>query len=104
MTMTRTTAVLLLLLAGCAGSGDWTKPGADGAEIAAALQQCRAAADQAVGPEEKIDEDIAATQGADWDRSQIGSLARAELGAETRGRADRIVASCMRTNGFSPER
>jgi len=104
MQVTRAIAALLLLLAGCSGSADWTKPGAAAAEVAAALRHCRAEAEQAVGPEEKIDEDIATTQGTDWSRSQIGGLARAELGAETRGRADRIVASCMRADGFRPSR
>ncbi len=93
-----------MLLAGCGHAGEWTKPGAGAAEVAAALRQCRAAADRAVGPEARIDEDIAATRGVDWQRSQIGSVARAELGAETSGRADRIVASCMQAQGFRPAR
>jgi hypothetical protein len=96
-------AALLLaapLLAGCTGSGDWTKPGAGAAETAAAVQACRSVADRAVGPEEGIDQDIMTTRQTDWGRSQIGGLARAELGAETRGRADRIVASCLRARGF----
>jgi hypothetical protein len=103
MPATRTFAALLLL-AGCAGSADWTKPGTDPAQVATALQQCHAAAQQAVDAEEKIDEDIAMTRGADWDRSQIGGLARTELGAETRRRSDRIVASCMRADGFRAAR
>jgi predicted small secreted protein len=101
--MERRIAILWLvavLLAGCSNTGAWTKPGAGPADIAAALQQCRTAADRAVGPEEGINEDIEATRGTDWERSQIGSVARAELGAETRGRADRIVASCMHAHGF----
>ncbi|HTV89047.1 MAG TPA: hypothetical protein VME41_08535 [Stellaceae bacterium] len=97
-----TAAGVALLLAGCAGSGAWTRPGADAAAIAGALQQCRAAADSAVSREEGIDEDILATRQTDWQRSQIGGIADAELGQETRGRADRIVASCMRAKGFAP--
>jgi hypothetical protein len=90
-----------LLVAGCAAAaGDWTKPGADAAAIAGALRECRATAESAVAPEEGIDEDILASRQTDWQRSQIGGVASAELGQETGGRADRIVAACMRANGF----
>jgi hypothetical protein len=89
-----------LLLAGCSGAGGWSKPGADAADVTAALHDCRAVAEQTVGTEERIDEDIQATRQTDWDRSQIGGLASAELGEETRGRAAGVVASCMRAKGF----
>ena len=89
-----------VLLAGCTNTGEWTKPGVGAADTAAAVQQCRAAADRAVGPEEHIDEDIEATRDVDFERSQIGSVARAEMDAETSSRADRIVAACLQAQGF----
>jgi hypothetical protein len=104
MTQLCSIAAALLLLAGCSGAGDWSKPGADAADVAAALHDCRDVAERAVGPEEGIDEDILATRQSDWGRSQIGGLASAELGQETRSRADRIVAACMRSKGFSAAR
>jgi hypothetical protein len=94
--------VAAMLLAGCSQTAGWTKPGADAADVAAALQQCRGAADRTVAPEESIDEDIEATRGVDWARSQIGDIARAELGAGTQSRGERITAACMQTEGFVP--
>lgn len=96
-------AVLLLpplLLAGCTPAGHWTKPGADEEDVAAAHQECQAAADIAMGPEAGIDEDILATRQTDWQRSQIGGLAAGGLGQETHDRIDKIAAACMRAKGF----
>jgi hypothetical protein len=94
-------AALTLLLTGCAPGGNWARPGADTNDTAIALQQCRAAADRAVGPEEGIDQDILATRQTDWQRTQIGGLAAGQLGEETRARADEIVAGCMLAKGFA---
>lgn len=90
---------VMLLLAGC-GHATWTRAGADAADSEAALRQCRGAAAAVVGPEEGIDQDILATRQTDWQRSQVGGLAAGRLGQETHERADRIVAACMRANGF----
>jgi hypothetical protein len=94
-------AIGALLLAGCTTSQTWTKPGADATDTAGALQECRAAADIAVAPEAAINQDILATRQTDWQRSQIGGIAIRSLGEETSGRADRIIAACMRAKGFT---
>jgi hypothetical protein len=96
----RAAVVLTLMLTACSHE-NWTRPGASAGDTEAALQQCEAAADIAVGPEEGIDQDILATHGTDWQRSQIGGLAAGQLGQETHDRAGKIVTACMRGKGFT---
>ena len=89
------------LLGGCAsGADEWTKPGADDAAVAQAYQSCRSQADERVGPEIGINQDILATRGADWQRAQVQNLQTQSMAESTRNRAEAIVASCMTANGF----
>ena len=91
------------LLGGCAsGADEWTKPGADEAVVAQAYRSCRSLADERVGPEIGINQDILATRGADWQRSQIRGVQTKTMSEMTRDRAAAIVASCMTANGFRP--
>jgi hypothetical protein len=89
------------LLGGCgAGADAWTKPGADEAAVAQAYRTCRATAEERVGPEIGINQDILATRGADWQRAQVQNLQTRTMADSTRDRAAAIVASCMTANGF----
>ena len=89
------------LLGGCAsGADEWTKPGADEAAVAQAYRTCRSLAEERVGPEIGINQDILATRGADWQRSQVQNLQTRTMAELTRDRAAAIVASCMTANGF----
>jgi hypothetical protein len=89
------------LLGGCGpGAAEWTKPGADEAAVAQAYRSCRSLAEQRVGPEIGINQDILATRGTDWRRSQIGNLEARTMTEMTRDRAAAIVASCMSAYGF----
>jgi hypothetical protein len=103
MMMTRVAGALAAaaLLGGCAsGAGEWTKPGADEAAVAQAYRSCRDLADARVGPEIGINQDILATRGTDWRRSQTGNLETRTMTEMTRDRAAAIVASCMAAYGF----
>ena len=89
------------LLGGCAsGAAEWTKPGADEAAVAQTYRSCRQLAEARVGPEIGINQDILATRGTDWQRSQVGNLATRTMTEMTRDRAAAIVASCMNAYGF----
>jgi hypothetical protein len=93
-----------VLLAGCATTGDWTKPGADEATIAREYRDCRAVATDAVGIDADIDQDILATRQNDWQRSGVVRLGAETSHNQTRDRAARITASCMQAKGFTKPR
>ena len=94
------TAVVLLLIAGCASSGDWGKPGADDAAAAAAYQDCRGLADTAVETDRAIDQDILASRQNDWERASVVRTQTRVMQEHTRDRAAAIVDSCMKGKGF----
>jgi hypothetical protein len=93
--------VAAALLGGCgSGGGEWVKPGADEAAVAEAYRSCRALADAQIGPEIGINQDILATRGTDWRRTQTGNLQTRNMSEMTRDRAAAIIASCMTASGF----
>lgn len=93
------------LLGGCAsGEGEWTRPGADETEVAQVYRSCRSLSEETVGPEIGINQDILATRGTDWQRSQVGNMQARTMTETTRDRAAAIVASCMSAYGFQPAR
>ena len=65
------------LLGGCAsGEGEWTKPGADEADGSAGVSVLSLNWPKTrVGPEIGINQDILATRGTDWQRSQVRNSA-----------------------------
>jgi hypothetical protein len=95
---------LLLLLAGCAGTGSWTKPGADAAVATREYQDCRAMAASAVKTDADIDQDILATRQDDRQRAKVFRLQTETNREHTRDRAAAIVDACMRMKGFAPPR
>ena len=97
-------AGLVLLLAGCAGVGSWTKAGADAAATAAEYQDCRALAATAVKTDADIDQDILATRQNDWQRASAFRLQTETMRAHTKDRAASIVERCMRAKGFAEAR
>lgn len=97
-------ALGLAMMAGCAGGGDWSKPGADAAETARAYRECAGIADAAVSSEVDIDEDIAATRAADLQRDAIVQTRAQAMQDATRRRDASIVAACMQQKGFAKPR
>ena len=97
-------ALFLLLLAGCAGRGDWVKPGMDQAAAGREYQDCRELADTAVKTDADIDQDILATRQSDWQRAGVVRAQTRVMHEQTRDRGAAIVDSCMKTKGYSPAR
>ena len=94
---------LVLLLGACSTTPNWTKPGYESAAATREYEDCQAAARTAVTPETGIDEDILATRQADIGRSSIARLGAENVRNETRDRETAIIASCMKSKGFTPE-
>ena len=99
--MSRGWLALALLLASCAGTGNWIKAGADVAATASEYEDCRALAATAVKTDADIDQDILATRQNDWQRSGVGRAQTQTVREHTRDRAAAIVDSCMRAKGFA---
>ncbi len=111
-----------LLLAGCDGKGlddfdigfggsshrsgesDWIKPGAEPGETASAYRDCASVARQATQKDADIDQDIAASRGADLQHSQIVQMRSSQQRGTTTQDADSILASCMQQKGFVERR
>jgi len=98
--MKRAAAAVALLIAGCSGTGDWSKPGADPAAVKAAYGECRDMAGAAVEPERGINQDIEATRQSDWQRGHLGQVESEAMHDDTRRRAGKIIAACMQAKGF----
>jgi hypothetical protein len=115
-------AAVCLLLAGCGGktladfdigfggsaqhssANDWIKPGAQPGEGASAYSDCSSIARQATQKDADIDQDIAATRGADLQHSQIVQMRTSQQRGVTTQDADSILASCMQQKGFVERR
>ena len=70
-------------------------------ETARVNAYCRARADAAFQNERHIDQDIIATLGNNWQRAGTLPLERSQMFAEAAGRADAVLAGCMRAYGFA---
>jgi hypothetical protein len=97
-------AFLVLLLAGCAGGGDWAKPGADQAAAGREYQDCLDLADTAVKTSADIDQDILATRQNDWQRASVVRTQTRVMRKQTGDRAAAIIDSCMKAKGYRPAR
>jgi hypothetical protein len=93
-----------LLLAGCAAAGGWSKPGANAANAAREYEDCRTLADSAVQTDAEIDQDILATRLGDRQRASGVRAETQTMQEHTGGRANAIVAACMRAKGFAEPR
>jgi hypothetical protein len=103
--MTRLRAALLvLLLVGCAGGGEWMKAGTDQAAAGREYQDCRELAGTAVKTDADIDQDILATRQSDWQRAGVVRTQTRVMHEQTRDRGAAIIESCMKAKGYSPAR
>jgi hypothetical protein len=83
------------------GANDWIKPGAEPGETASAYSDCASVAQQATQKDADIDQDIAASRGADLQHSEIVQMRASQQHGVTTGDADSILASCMQQKGFA---
>jgi hypothetical protein len=95
-------AVILALLAGCAGVAGGTRPGADAPAVASAYQQCRTIAASAVRTEAGVDQDILASRRRDWQRGPVGRVQTRTVQQQTSGREAAIFDACMAGKGVAP--
>jgi hypothetical protein len=95
---------LVVLLAGCAGAGGWTKAGIDAAVTAREYQDCSAMAATAVKTDADIDQDIRVTRHNDWQRAGVVRVETQTMQEHTSDRAAATVAACMRAKGFAEAR
>jgi hypothetical protein len=94
--------VLPLALAGCGGgAGQYAKPGADQTAVSREYQDCRDLAGDVVEPQANIDQDIAATRGADIQRSSIIRSDTQLMHDRVRDRANTIIDNCMKSKGYA---
>lgn len=103
-------ALACLALAGCltltgggggAPRGEWVKADADNARTARDLSACQIDARRAAGPEARINQDIAAARGDDWQRSGSYGANVSQMGERGAARERQYVAACMKAMGYT---
>lgn len=93
---------LAVIVTGCAGAGDWTRSGTSPQQTAAELSDCQTQARAATERDTNIMNDIMATRGSDWRRSDVMSTQTSLFAAENHNRTSDIVNRCMIGKGFAP--
>ena len=89
----------IAFLAGCAVDA-WEKEGVAETQREQDLAECRREAARAVDRDVAIDKDILASRTQDWSRSGTLDQRRQTMRDQTRGRAEDVVALCMRGRGY----
>ncbi|MCC7049534.1 MAG: hypothetical protein IT562_22685 [Alphaproteobacteria bacterium] len=83
------------------GGGEWFKPGVAGDLTARDLAQCQRDARLVVGEEGKIDQDIIASRGADWQASGSYAANTSQMAQSSDKRRVEMVGRCMRNKGYT---
>ncbi len=89
----------VLALGACTGTGGWTKPTADDAEVSADLAECRTFARSVTDRDERVDLDIAAGR----DQGPTGATRTLRRDVRTIGlerQFTQLVNRCMRGRGY----
>ena len=99
--MKRTIAAVAILLGGCAGSGQWSKPDVTEVQLRADLTVCRDLAGDTAARDRNIGLDIAAARGDG--RINITEPLRDDIrGYDTTREYHDVVDTCMRARGYRP--
>jgi len=93
---------LAVVLMGCAGDGDWTRPGTSSKQTAAEFSDCQSQARAATQRDTNIMSDIMATRGNDWRQTGVMGTQTSLFAAENHDRTSDIVHRCMLGKGFVP--
>jgi hypothetical protein len=93
--------VAILVLAGCGGTGGWSKAGISPETAEADFADCQGQARDATRRDDAIDADIMASRGQDWQRAGTLSIKRDDMAMSTRGWAEQIVGRCMAAKGYA---
>ena len=96
-----------LLLTVCAGQTTtpttWVKAGADDQTTARELSDCNAQANAALANEQRINADINATLGRNWQLGGTQGIETQSMRQQAAGYADQVLNRCMRAKGFTKE-
>ncbi len=90
------------LLAACSSTPQWVKPGASKETVSDDFDECRALATAATRQDTAIDQDILASRGTDWQRSNILQAKKSTIAMQDQGHVRDIIASCMSAKGYTP--
>ena len=93
---------LAVVLAGCAGDGDWARSGTSSQQTAAELSDCQSQARAATQRDTNIMSDIMATRGNDWRQTGVMGTQTSLFAAENHDRTTDIIHRCMLGKGFVP--
>ena len=93
---------LALILAACSSKPQWVKPGTGSDVVSNDLAECQAYASAASRQEAAIDQDILATRGTDWQRSNTLQAKKSTFALHDKGHTRDIIASCMSAKGYAP--
>ena len=92
-------------LSGCfqsgPSSGEWVKQGVDGSMTARDLSYCQREARLVTREESKIDQDIIASRGSDWQTTGSYNANVAQMRDRSAVREREMVGRCMRNRGYS---
>ncbi len=80
--------------------GEWFKPGVESGATNRELANCQSNARLVVGEEAKIDQDIAASRGSDWQKTGSYGSNTQQMNQSAAKRQAEMVGRCMRNKGF----
>jgi hypothetical protein len=84
-----------------ASASAWSKPGADPAAVERVYGECLDAVNTVTDKDFNIDQDIAAGRGGDFQRSNFGGTSVRDSQQYSSDRAQTMLSSCMRAQGFT---
>ena len=98
-----TAGALCLSLCACfqGTGGEWFKQGAESNATARDLAQCQRDARLVAGEEGKIDQDIIASRGADWQASGSYAANTSQMAQSSEKRRTEMVGRCMKGKGYT---
>jgi hypothetical protein len=94
--------VLSALLAACSSNPQWAKPGATKETVQDDLDDCRDLATASARQDAAIDQDILASRGTDWERTDTLQAKKSTFAVQDQGHVRDIIASCMSAKGYAP--
>jgi len=95
--------LICLAVSGCfrSGSGEWFKQGTDSSVAARDQGYCQREARLVTREESKIDQDITASRGSDWQTTGSYASNVAQMRDSGAAREREMVARCMRARGYA---
>ena len=92
------------LLSACSSNPQWAKPGASKDMVREDFDECSDAASAATRQDTAIDQDILASRGADWQRTNTLQAKKSTMAIQDKGHVRDLIASCMGAKGYTPVR